>query len=89
MHADPKTRRAQQPVWPRTAYKEVNLCAYAYTARYPWAPQGRSDQSGLLVVYDAAFQPPSYWNGVFVYPKAADVAIDTVGETHSLNIRWS
>lgn len=51
-----------------------------YTARYPWAPQGSASQSGLLIVYHDAFQPSSFWDGVFVYPKAADVALDTVSE---------
>jgi len=58
------------------AARQFTIDAY-YTARYPWAPQGSASQSGLLIVYHDAFQPSSYWDGVFVYPKAADVALDT------------
>lgn len=58
-----------------SAARQFNIDGY-YTARYPWAQQGSGSQSGLLIAYHDAFQSSSYWNGVFNYPQAADVALD-------------
>ncbi|KAG7527661.1 hypothetical protein FFLO_06708 [Filobasidium floriforme] len=55
--------------------RQFTIDAY-YAARYPWASQGNNAKSGLLIIYSDAFQPSNYWNGVFNYPDATDVALD-------------
>jgi hypothetical protein len=48
-------------------------------ARTPWASEGNATQTNLLVAYSDAFQPPSYWNGVFpASTVASNIALDHV-----------